>query len=122
MISPRATIRIHNLSLRTIIGANPWERTSPQDVIINLAVEFDPTQAIATDALDSTLNYKALKRALIEMVEKSSFNLVERLTSEILRVVMADPRALRATVKVDKPHALRFADSVSVEMSAERAA
>ena len=33
---------------------------------------------------------------------------------------MESDMATRATVKVDKPHALRFADSVSVTLSASR--
>ena len=33
---------------------------------------------------------------------------------------MADPMVRRARVQVDKPHALRYADSVSVELEASR--
>ena len=34
--------------------------------------------------------------------------------------MMSDERVVSATVKIDKPHALSQADSVSVKISAER--
>ena len=34
-------IKIKNLSLRTIIGINEWERVHKQDVIINIEIGFD---------------------------------------------------------------------------------
>ncbi len=119
-IPPRATIRVTNLALRTIIGFDRWERTKKQDVVINLEIEFDPRRAVRTDALKDTLNYKKIKREVIALVEKSRFRLLERLAGKIVETVMKNPRALSATVRVDKPHALRFAESVSVEMHAER--
>lgn len=118
-LSP-ATIRISNLRLRTIIGANEWERTRQQDVILNLAFRFDAAEAARSDAVEDTLDYKKIKHMVIDTVENSSFMLLERLCAEVLSAMMAMPRVTAATVKIDKPHALRFADSVSVEMSAER--
>ena len=118
----RAIIRISNLALRTIIGANDWERKKRQDVVINLTLVFDPRQAIQSDKVADTLDYKKAKRAVINTVEKSRFKLLESLTAKILSAVMRDPGVLAATVRIDKPHALRFADSVSIEMSREREA
>jgi len=115
------TIRIKNLRLRTIIGVNDWERTYPQEVILNLEFEFDGTEAAATDDLADTVDYKSLKRRIIEAVEASRFQLVEKLASHVLDLVMAEPRVTAATVEVDKPRALRFAETVSVACSARRA-
>lgn len=116
----KATIRIHNLALQTIIGCNDWERHKKQDIIINLSMEFDATKACMSDSLDDTLDYRAMKKKIIKEVENSSFFLVEKLTSHILNTIMENPKVEKAFIKIDKPHALRFADSVSVEMSASR--
>ncbi len=116
----RATIHITDLSLRTIIGINDWERTKPQDVVINIAVDFDPSDAVRSDRLDDTVDYKRIKRRVIALVEKSRFGLIERMAYEILREVLSHDRVEAATVRVDKPQALRFTRSVSVEMHAER--
>jgi D-erythro-7,8-dihydroneopterin triphosphate epimerase len=116
----RATLRIANLSLRTIIGAHKWERTKLQDVVINLSLEVDPRASARSDRLGDTVDYKQLKQRIVVMVEKSRYRLLEALTAKILSSVMSDPGILAATVRVDKPRALSFADSVSVEMHAER--
>lgn len=113
-------IRIKNLRLRTIIGVNEWERTQAQEVVVNVEMEFDGTAAAGSDDLADTIDYKSLKRRIMERVEASSFFLLEKLASEILRIVTAEPRVIRATVEVDKPAALRFADSVSVVCSGGR--
>lgn len=119
-IPARTTLQITNLSLRTIIGFNDWEREKKQDIVINVSMEFNPSEAILNDDVDKTLDYKKIKRNIIDLVENSSFFLLEKLTHAILETVMADPVVLSSKVRVDKPHALRFAESVSVEMSAER--
>ncbi len=118
--SRRATVRITDLTLRGIIGANRWERQKQQDIIINISIEFDAGKAVARDDLNDTLNYKKIKRDVIALVEKSRFRLLETLTARILDLIMKNRRVLAATVRVDKPHALRFSQSVSVEMHDEQ--
>ncbi len=113
-------IRIKNLRLRTIIGVKHWERRKVQDVIINVEIEFDGSKVAESDNIHDTINYKAVKNRIVEEVEKSRFYLLDRLASHVLKIVMEDKKVQRATVEVDKPNALRFADSVSVSCSAER--
>jgi FolB domain-containing protein len=115
-----ATIRITDLMLRTIIGASDWERKTRQDILINFEITFDASRAAATDAIGDTVDYKRLKRRMIDEVERSSYHLLEALTARLLGLVMEDGRVLAAKVRIDKPGALRFAKSVSVEMSGRR--
>jgi D-erythro-7,8-dihydroneopterin triphosphate epimerase len=116
----RAIIRIVNLSLRTIIGFIEWERNVLQDVILNITVEFDPRKAVETDSIADSLNYKDLKKEIVAVVEFSKFALLEKLTAAVLEAVMKHEKVLAATVRIDKSHALRFAESVAVEMNAMR--
>ena len=112
-----ATIRITNLRLRTIIGINEWERDVKQDVIINITLEFNADRAAQSDNIKDTVDYKTLTKKVIKTVEASQFNLLESLTQTILNIAIEDKKVLNATVRIDKPQALRFADSVSIEMS-----
>ena len=111
-------IRIKNLRLRTIVGIYAWERKEVQDVIINIDFEFEGSDAAKSDRIEDTVDYKKLKKRIIEEVENSRFYLLEKLAGRILSIVMSDSKVIRARVEVDKPQALRFADSVSVECSA----
>lgn len=115
-------IRIKNLRLRAVIGLNDWERDVHQDLIINIELAFDGEKAGQSDDIADTVDYKAMKQRIRSEVESSHYKLLEALATHILDIVMAEERVLRASVEVDKPHALRFADSVSVTCSRERTA
>lgn len=113
-------IKIKNLRLKTIIGVQDWERKEQQEIVINIGLDFDGTGAAASDDLADTVDYKALKRSVIDFVEQSRFKLLEALAQRVLDIVLADPTVRSATVEIDKPHALRFCDSVSVTVSGAR--
>jgi D-erythro-7,8-dihydroneopterin triphosphate epimerase len=103
-----------------VIGANEWERKTLQDIIINVEITFDGCQAAQSDDLDDTVNYKTICKKIIKEVENSQFYLLEKLTDHILNIVLEDSRVQHVVVEVDKPHALRFADSVSITSSSTR--
>jgi D-erythro-7,8-dihydroneopterin triphosphate epimerase len=113
-------IRIKNLKLKTIVGVNAWERREAQKVVINVEIEFDGARAGETDSLDDTVDYKKMKQKILGHVESSKCMLLESLAQGILNIALDDPRVIRACVEVDKPKALRFADSVSVVCAADR--
>lgn len=117
---PLDRIFIRDLLLRCLVGINPDERVKKQDVLINIALAVDLAEAGRTDAIEATVDYKRLKQRVIELVEGSSFFLVERLAAAIAEACLAEPRVARATITVDKPGALRFARSVAVEVTRGR--
>lgn len=111
-----AEIRIQNLRLRTYIGINEEEKQKKQDVVINVAMRYRVENAIEHNEIEHALNYRTINKAIIDHVESNRFLLLERLAGEILAIVMQDAKVMRAEVTVDKPHALRFADSVSITL------
>ena len=112
-----AKIRVKNLLIRTYIGFNPEELINKQDVIINFEIETDtPELAIKFDQPNDILNYKTITKKIIHLVQEGKFKLLEVLTKKILDSIMESDKVKWARVEVDKPHALRFAESVSIEM------
>ena len=111
-----ATIRITNLKLRAVIGINDWERDNKQDVVINITLNYDASKAAESDRVEDTIDYKTLTKKIIRLVENSQFYLLEKLAEVILQMSLEHPLVQAARVRVDKPLALRFADSVSVEL------
>jgi len=115
-------IRIKNLRLRAIVGVYEWERTHPQDVVVNVELEFDGAAAARSDDLADTVDYASLHRRIVERVEGSSFFLLEKLAAEVLGLVLAADGVQAATVEIDKPRALHRAEAVSVVVSGSRRA
>ena len=115
-----ARIRVKDLRLRTYIGIKEEEVLNKQDVLINLTILYAAHQAVAENAIERALNYRTITKAIIAHVEGNRFALLERLTQEVLDLVKAHPEVRYAEVEVDKPHALRFAESVSITLAGHR--
>lgn len=111
-----ATIRISNLRLRTYIGFNPEERIKQQDVVINIEISYEVDQGILDDDVHAALDYKVITKKVINHVGDGEFLLLEKLVADVLVICSEHPTVKRARVTIDKPHALRFADSVSLTL------
>ena len=111
-----ATITIRNLRLRTFIGFNPEEMEKMQDVVINIEISYRPDPAALEDQVDGALNYKTITKAVIRQVEEGRFLLLEKLVADVLATCSNHPEVTHARVTIDKPHALRFAESVSLTL------
>jgi len=112
-------IHIRDLAARCIVGINPDERVNKQDIVINLTLHADLRKAGRTDDIADTVDYKAVKRKVLALVEGSSFLLLERLAEAIAGACLAQPGVRRVRVLVEKPAALRFARTVGVEIVRE---
>ncbi|MDM7857040.1 dihydroneopterin triphosphate 2'-epimerase [Thiopseudomonas acetoxidans] len=115
-----AKIRIKNLRLRTYIGINDDEIRNKQDVLINITLVYRAKDAVISNNIEDALNYRSICKTVIALVESKSFALLERLTQEVLDCVMNFERVEFAEVEIDKPHALRFSESVSITLTAQR--
>lgn len=117
-----ATIRIKNLRLRTYIGIKEDEIKNKQDVVVNVVIQYDGEKATDSDQIEDALNYKGITKAIIKLVEDNRFYLLEKLTADVLSIASEHPWVKFAQVEVDKPHALRFSDSVSLTLSCNKEA
>jgi FolB domain-containing protein len=113
-------ILINDLLVRCIIGVRDEERRDKQDVLINVALEADLRKAGASDRLEDSVDYSAVKKRIVTMAEGSRFNLVEALAESVADICLEYPAISRVKVRVEKTTALRFAKSVGVEITRDR--
>lgn len=113
-------IHIRDLSLRCIIGVNPEERNEKQDVVINITLHTDISQAGKSDDFNHAVDYKAAKQKILRLVENSQYFLIEALAEAIAKACLEFDQVEQADVLVEKPGALRFVRTVGVEISRRR--
>jgi D-erythro-7,8-dihydroneopterin triphosphate epimerase len=111
-----AIIEIQNLRLRTYIGFNPEEQAKKQDIVVNAEIHYPAALASQSDNVEDAFNYKTLTKKVIALIEEGRFLLLEKLVKQVLDLCAEHHWINFAKVTIDKPHALRFADSVSLTM------
>jgi FolB domain-containing protein len=107
---------IKDLVARGIIGVYDWERTKPQEILINIILFGNLEKAGRTDNIDDSINYKTIAKGAQSLAEKCERQTVEALAADIASYCLESPGVDKVIVRVEKPGAVRFADSVGVEI------
>jgi len=107
-------IFINDLQIETIIGIYDWERETKQTISIDLEMASDIRAAANSDAIEDTLDYKAVAKRLIAFVEQSSFQLVETLAERLSEIVRDEFQVPWVKVTLHKPGALRGSKDVGI--------
>lgn len=105
---------ISDLRIDTLIGIYGWERRIRQTISLDLEMGADIRKAAATDAIEDTLNYKAVAKRLIEFVGASDFQLVETLAERIAAIVLEEFNVAWVRLRLRKPGAVRGSRDVGV--------
>ena len=84
-------------------GVNPEEKAQGQGYQVDLEAEIDLARPGLTDAIEDTVSYTHLYRAIRAVMEGESRNLLERLAQEIAGKLLADFPLEAVTVTVRKP-------------------
>ena len=111
---PMDVIFISQLRVETVIGIYDWEREIKQRLVIDLEMAGDCETAAATDALESTVDYKAVCKRIIRFAQESEFQLVESFAHRLAELTMSEFSIPWLRLRVDKVGALRGAQGVGV--------
>ena len=107
---------IKNLLVRGIIGVNDWERKRPQDILINITLFTDTRRAAKTDNINDCVNYSTVSKKVQKHAESAEKLTVEALANELVNICLDEQNVQKVVMRVEKPGAVRFAESVGVEI------
>jgi FolB domain-containing protein len=113
---------IKNLLARGIIGVNDWERKRAQNILINLTLFTDTRRAAQTDDIADCVNYSTMSKQVLAHAETANRETVEALANDLATLCLEVAGVLKVIVRVEKPGAVRFAESVGVEIERSREA
>jgi len=111
---------IKNLLARGIIGIRDWERKRTQNILINVTLYTDTHQAAETDNINDCVDYSTLAKKVQAYAENAGRYTVEALANDLAGLCLQEDNVLKAVVRVEKPGAVRFAESVGVEIERSR--
>ena len=111
---------IKDLLVRGIIGVNDWERKRAQDILINITLFTDTSQAAKTDDINDCVNYSTMSKKILAHAETANRLTVEALANDLAKICLSEKGVQKVNVRVEKPGAVRFAESVGVEIERNR--
>ncbi|MDK9694338.1 MAG: dihydroneopterin aldolase [Sulfurimonas sp.] len=94
------TIHIEDLRFQCIVGILDFERKTPQDVIINLTIEYDYKK-------DEFINYALVAQKVKEKMIEGQFYLLEEALHEIFLMLTQEYSSIKnLNIKITKPSIL----------------
>ena len=111
---------IKNLLARGIIGVRDWERKRPQDILINITLYTDTGRAAETDNINDCADYSQVTKKVLAHAESAGRFTVEALANDLASLCLGENNVQKVVVRVEKPTAVRFAESVGVEIERNR--
>lgn len=111
---------IRNLKADAIIGIYDFERVTKQPIIITLEMQWDNKKPASTEDILDALDYEKVSNSVKELIETSSFQLVETLAETIVKHVITTYSTESVTLELNKPQAISFTDSVGIMITRNR--
>lgn len=114
---------IRDLKINGILGIHDWERVTPREIVVNVALFTDTRHAAKSDNIADCVDYSAMARKIRAHVEYAARMTVEALANDLAELCLKEaPKARKAIVRVEKPGAVPEAASVGVEVERARPA
>lgn len=107
-------IYLKDLRIDTIVGIYEWERRTRQTVILDIEMGADISKAARTDAIEDTLNYKAVAKRIISFVEDSDCQLIETLAERVADILLREFKVPWLRLSLNKQGAVRGVRDVGV--------
>lgn len=112
-------LRIRNYRVQCTMGVHEHEKRETQEILVDLTVRHDFSEAVQTDSIADTLDYTQMARLLDDVAKQEHFHLIETYAHETLHALFAQFPIGWAKIRVKKKSALPLADYVCVEFEKE---
>ena len=116
----RRTVFIKDFIIQEIIGIHEHEKTKKQKIKFNIVVNVNQNTVPDEKDIKSIVDYEKIKNKLKNLVKNKKYNFLESLAEDSFKEIFEDKRINSVKIKIEKPNALKNADSVGVEVFKSR--
>jgi dihydroneopterin aldolase len=95
-------ITISDMAVTWRVGVTDEERADPQALLLTIEMDIDFAAAAKNDDLEQTIDYFALSERLRQWGENKSWNLIERVASDLAELVLTEFGPVQVAVEVKK--------------------
>ena len=118
--SIRRTVFIKDFIIHEIIGIHEHEKIKKQKIKFNIVVNVNQNAVPDEKDIKSIVDYEKITNKLEDLVKNKKYNFLESLAEDSFKEIFEDKRINSVKIKIEKPDAIKNADSVGVEVLKNR--
>ena len=114
--SIKRTVFIKNFIIEEIIGVHKHEKIKKQKIKFNIVLDINQSSLPDEKDIKSIVDYEKITNKLESLTKSKKYNFLESLAEDSFIEIFKDKRINAATIKIEKPEAIKNAESVGVEI------
>ena len=118
--SIKRSVLIKNFIIKEIIGIHEHEKIKKQKIKFNIVIDVDNNVLPNEKDIKSIVDYEKITNNLKNLVKNKKYNFLESLAEDSFKEIFEDKRINSVKIKIEKPEAIKGADSVGVEVFKSR--
>ena len=118
--SVKRSVLIKNFIIHEIIGVHEHEKIKKQKIKFNIVIDVDQNVLPNEKDIKSIVDYEKITNNLKNLVKNKKYNFLESLVEDSFKEIFEDKRINSVKIKIEKPEAIKNAESVGVEVFKSR--
>ena len=114
--SVKRTVFIKDFIIEEIIGFYKHEKEKKQKIIFNIVLDIDQSSHPDEKDIKSIVDYEKITNKLESLTKRKKYNFLESLAEDSFEEIFKDKRINSVKIKIEKPDAIKTANSVGVEV------
>jgi len=111
---------IKDFIIYELIGIHDHEKIKKQKIKFNIVLDIHKNTIPNEKNFSSIVDYEKITIKLENLAKKKKYNFLESLAEDSFKEIFEDKRISSAKIKIEKPDAIKNADSVGVEVFKSR--
>ena len=118
--SVKRTVFIKDFIVHEIIGIHEHEKIKKQKIKFNIVIDVNQNTIPNEKDIRSIIDYEKIIAKIENLTESKRYNFLESLAEDSFKEIFEDKRINSVKIKIEKPEAIKNADSVGVEVFKSR--
>ena len=118
--SIKRSVLIKNFIIQEIIGVHEHEKIKKQKIKFNIVINVDQNSLPNEKDIKSIVDYEKITDNLKSLTKRKKYNFLESLAEDSFKEIFEDKRINSVKIKIEKPEAVKNADSVGIEVFKSR--
>ena len=114
--SIKRTVFIKDFIIEEIIGVHEHEKIKKQKIKFNIVLDVNQNSLPDEKNIKSIVDYEKITNKLESLTVSKKYNFLESLVEDSFKEIFEDKRINAITIKIEKPDAIKNAESVGVKV------